>query len=57
MTDLATLRRLYAQMVHLAADAFKEGNERLAAQALGAAEHIGQRIAGARDVRTRKGVI
>ena len=40
MTDLATLRALYAHMVHLAADAFEEGNERLAAQAMRAASDL-----------------
>ena len=44
MTDLATLRALYAQMVHLAADAFEEGNERLAAQAMDAADHLATHI-------------
>jgi len=44
MTDLATLRALYAHMVHLAADAFEEGNERLAAQAMDAADHLALEI-------------
>lgn len=44
MTDLATLRALYAHMIHLAADAFEEGNERLAAQAMDAAEHLALQI-------------
>ena len=44
MTDLATLRALYAQMVHLAADAFEEGNERLASQAMDAAGHLAMQI-------------
>ncbi len=44
MTDLDTLHRLYAQMIHLAADAFEEGNERLAAQALDAAGHLAMQI-------------
>lgn len=44
MTDLATLRALYAHMIHLAADAFEEGNERLAAQAMDAAEHLAMQI-------------
>ena len=44
MTDLATLRVLYAHMIHLAADAFEEGNERLASQAMDAAEHLAMQI-------------
>ena len=44
MTELATLRALYAHMIHLAADAFEEGNERLAAQAMDAAEHLAMQI-------------
>lgn len=44
MTDIATLRALHKFMVHLAADAFEEGNERLAAQAMDAAEHLAMQI-------------
>lgn len=44
MTDLVTLRALYAHMIHLAADAFEEGNERLAAQAMDAADHLAMQI-------------
>jgi len=40
MTDVATLRRLHRQMIYLAADAYSEGNERLAAKALEAAELV-----------------
>lgn len=43
-TDLTTLVRLHRQMIYLAACAFEEGNERLAAKALEAAELVAASI-------------
>lgn len=40
MTDIATLRRLRAQMICVAADAYERGNRLLAAQAMRAADDL-----------------